>query len=184
MISRAEIAAGLTGAWQLARRQPQGLDFFDRTPRGFFRSFWAAALALPAALALDVFDGVFSGPAGLLLPLVVQVIAAVIDAVAFPLAMATVTRELGRAERYVTFVVAYNWSSLLRMMAFFAVALLTHVAPQAHVLLLAVLVLLLIYEAYVVHVALDVPPPVAAAVVLLDVLIDALVGMSAHGLMG
>ncbi len=179
-----EAYAALTGSWLLARRQRGGLAYFNASREGFLHSFWAVALVAPAQLGLEVLGGLFATEAGWLRPLVVVVIALVVDAVAFPLVMATVSTELGRAERWVLFVVAYNWSGLLRMALFLPLALATMLAPGLHPLLGMAMILLLIYQAYVAHVALDVPPLTAAGIVLLDVLLDAVVALVTQHLLG
>jgi len=46
------VTAALTGAWRLARLDPQGMRWFDLSERGFWRSFQAAVIAAPAYLLL------------------------------------------------------------------------------------------------------------------------------------
>ena len=46
------MGAGLHGAFLLARGQARGLHYMEKTPEGAVRSFWAAAVCLPAFLAL------------------------------------------------------------------------------------------------------------------------------------
>ena len=118
------------------------------------------------------------------LPLVVLSISYVVGATAFPVAMASVTAELGRGDRWLRFVVAYNWSSALRAGIFLPAALLTMVAPPLHPLLGGVTIMLLIYQAYVVRVVLAVSPIMAGGIVLLDVLLDGVIGLAARYLMG
>jgi len=184
MITIAEIARGLTGSWRLARRDPAGLGFFDVSPEGFWRSFWAPALVAPFGLILDWGAGAFDGERGVAVALVVQVIAAVIGAVAFPLAMAGIAQRIGRPQHYIRFIVANNWSSLLRMAAFFPVALLAVTNPQYQPVAGGVTIVLLIYEAYITHVALEIRATAAAAIVLLDILIDTLVATVSKGILG
>jgi len=182
MIRASEIIAGVYGSVLLAGRKVQGLDLFDATPRGFWRSFWALGLVAIPALLLDAVGGAFADDTAE--AVVVRLIAIVIDAVAFPLVMVAVARELGRSDRYIRFIVAYNWSALLRMAAFFPVALLTVLVPPLQPLLLGVLVVMLVYEGYIARVALDVGPAAAAGIVVLDTLLDAVVGLWARQLTG
>jgi hypothetical protein len=179
-----EAYAALTGSWLLARRQPGGLAYFNASREGFINSFWAVALVAPAQLGLEALGGLFATEAGWLRPLVVIVIAFVIDAVAFPLVMATVSSELGRSHRWVLFVVAYNWSGVLRMALFLPIAVATMLVPALHPLLGGVMILLLVYQAYVAHVALEVSPITAAGIILLDVLLDAVVALATQHLLG
>ena len=186
MSSVGEAYAALSGCWMLARRKPAGLAYFNASREGFITSFWAVALVAPAQLGLEALGGLFATGAGwlVLVPLTVIVIAFVIDAVAFPLAVAGVSAELGRGHRWVLFVVAYNWSGVLRMAVFLPVALATMLVPALHPLLGGVMILLLVYQAYIAHVALDVTPLTAAGIVLLGVLIDAVVALVAQHLIG
>jgi hypothetical protein len=181
MIRAAEILAGFYGSVLLAKRRTEGLELFDATPRGFWRSFWAVGMIALPLLLLEGLHGVFAGNTAL--AVLIRAIAMVIEAVAFPLAMASVARELGHEDRYIRFVVAYNWSSLVRVAALFPVALITAALPQFQPLLLAVLALSLLYEGYIAHVALEVGPGMSAAIVLLDVLIEEAVGFWSKGLM-
>ena len=43
-----EIAYGIYGAWRLARLDVTGMEVFDRTVAGFWKSFFAAVLVAPA----------------------------------------------------------------------------------------------------------------------------------------
>jgi hypothetical protein len=184
MIPRNEASAGLYGAWLLAKRQPEGLMFFNDSREGFVRSFWALVVASIFDLVLEAVGGVFSGPNGVALPLVVMLISYVVGATAFPVAMASVTTELGRGDRWLRFIVAYNWSAVLRAGLFLPAALLVIAAPALHPLLAGVTIALLIYQTYVTHVALAVSPMLAGAIVLLDVLLDGAIGLVARYLMG
>ncbi len=179
MTVRGEALAALTGSWLLARRQPAGLAFFNDSRAGFVRSFWAVALAAPFELGLQALVGDFALGADLLRALIVLAVALVADAVAFPLLMAPITTELGCGDRWVLFVVAYNWSGLLRIAIFTPVALLTLLVPALHPLLITVMVLLLAYQAYVAHVSLAVSPLTAGGTVLLAVLVDTVIGLVA-----
>src|SRR4051794_25791437 len=49
---RLTIEAGLRGAFLLARGRTDGLSLIDGSPSGAGRSFWAAAICLPAFFAL------------------------------------------------------------------------------------------------------------------------------------
>jgi hypothetical protein len=182
MIGRGEVTAALYGSWLLARRQPAGMAFFDASVGGFWRSFWAWAVIAPVSLGLDTLGGLFAGPQGVALPLLVQAIGMVIDAMAFPLAMAGISQQLGRGERYISFIVAFNWSEVLRTLVFLAATIVVHVVPGAAMLLPAVLVLLLVYQAYIAHVALAVSPATAGTIILLNLLIDAVIALSARHL--
>ena len=181
-IRPAEIVGGVYGAWRLARRDPAGLIWFDDSPGGFWHSFWGPALVLPGFLVLQALDGVFAQK--LLLPLAVQLIAYVMGCVAFPLAVAHISEGLQRSHLYMRYIVAYNWSAVVQMALLLPVALLAHLFPSLAPLNLAATMILLVYQAYVAHTALAVPAGTAALLVILDLLIGALIQMSADHLIG
>lgn len=181
-IRPADIVGGVFGAWRLARRDPSGLIWFDDSPNGFWQSFWGPALVLPGFLVLQALDGVFADD--LLLPLTVQLIAYVMGCVAFPLAVAHISDGLQRSHLYMRYIVAYNWSAVIQMALLLPVALLAHLVPGLAVLNLTATMVLLVYQAYVAHTALAVPPGTAGLLVLLDLLLGALIQMSADQLIG
>lgn len=185
MITLPEMAAGITGAFRLARRDPGGLAFFDSSPRGFWNSFWAAAVVAPAFLIIDLLSGGLSSETGGR-EIAIKLIGYVIDWVAFPVVMITVADSLGKWPAYTRYVVAYNWAAVVQMTVLLPVALLAVAAPSHPTMLLAqaVTIIMLIYRAYVAHVALAVNLGTAAGIVLLDVLLAALLRTVSDRLMG
>lgn len=175
MIGMGEVASGVYGAWLLARRRPEGLNWFDGTVAGYWRSFWAALLVAPAFLVLELITGGF-GEAVSLRSVLVQLIAYVIDWVAFPLLMVFVADSLGRWPAYMRYIVAYNWSAVVQMALLLPAAVLAVVAPNGATLMLvqAITIALLVYRAYVAHVALNVGWGTSAGIVLMDVLLSGL----------
>jgi hypothetical protein len=184
MIAPGEIVGSVYGAWRLARRDPSGLIWMDPSRRGVWHSFWGPALVAPGFLVMQALDGVFETEQ--LRPLVVELIAYVIGCVAFPLAMAHLSEGLGRTHLYTRFVVAYNWSAVIQMALLLPASLLMHLVPgDAFAMLnLAVSILLLVYQAYIAHVALAVAPGTAAMLIFLDLLIGAMIQMAADHLLG
>ncbi|MBC7905615.1 MAG: hypothetical protein H7Y60_02570 [Rhodospirillaceae bacterium] len=172
MITMVELSRGITGAFKLARRDPSGLAWFDASPTGYWRSFWAAVVVAPAFLVLDLITGGFGEDAGLR-QIMIQIIAYVIDWVAFPLVMIVVADSLDKWPNYMRYIVAYNWSAVVQMSVLLPVAVLAVLfpAPQTMMLAQVVTIILLVYRAYVAHTALGVGFATAGGVVLLDVLL-------------
>ena len=121
-----ELASSVYGAFRLATFHEDGMDAFNVSMRGFWRSFFAALLIAPVYLVFpanstasrtETLDPVHDA--------LVNVLAYVIGWVAFPLAMITVTRMLGREERYVGYIVAYNWSAVPQILLLLAAAVVT-----------------------------------------------------------
>ena len=140
MIVPAEIAAGITAAWRLARRDPDALAWIDATPRGFGHSFFAAAIVLPAVLLLEVLDGTFAMDGREpLRTLAVELIAYVMQWTAFPLAMSSIADGLGRGGNYIRYIVVYNWSAVLQMALFVPVAAMAALFPGDGIMLATVM---------------------------------------------
>jgi hypothetical protein len=112
--SLGEIFNAGRGALALAALRPDWTSFFDLTPGGFIRSFFAPALALP----LYVFGAglVARNLAGTAVVPTAAVwsagLAHVIDAAAFPALIAVLARPLRIAKGYGPFIIATNWAWL------------------------------------------------------------------------
>ena len=118
MISAREVVTGIYGAWRLLLFDRSGLQYFDSTIDGFWKSFYAAVVALPGVLILLLLsvtanpDIAPTGSTGRIA--IVFVIAYVIQWVSFPLLMFYIADLIGRNRQYITFVVAYNWSQVIQ----------------------------------------------------------------------
>lgn len=177
MLSLAEIGPALYGAWRLARFDPNGMRYFDRSIDGFWRSFRVAVLAAPFTgllIALDLSDRAVAG--GWLRVLVSETVAYVIGWVAFPLIAFYLTEFIDRRDRYLGFIVAYNWSSLIQLAVILPAALIYHGAILPGALGLAVMyaadIALLIYEWFIVRTALNLPGFGAVGFVAIDVILS------------
>jgi len=185
MIAAGEVASGVYGAWLLARRRPEGLNWFNATPIGYWHSFWAALLVAPAFLVLELITGGFGEAPGLR-HVAVQVISYVIDWTAFPLLMVFIADTLNRGQHYMRYIVAYNWSAVVQMAILLPAAVMAVLFPSAPTLLLVqgITIVLLVYRAYIAHVALEVNFGTSAGIVLLDVLLSGLVDTVGNRLTG
>lgn len=166
-----EAANAVYGAWRLALFDPVGVAFFERTPEAALRSFRVAVLLAPvwlvlALLALD--------PAGGPAPslgrfLVVTGLAYVLAWTVFPLAMHGVSQAIGRADRYVVFVTARNWSQLVQSMVFLPASALSESGmvpePVGGGVVLGSGLFVLAYEWFVTRATLEVSGIAAALIV-------------------
>lgn len=175
--ARSEFVNALHGTWRLARMDPSGMALFERSERGFWHSFRAALVVYPAfliLLGLRLSDQ--EGPAGdLFRILLVETIGYVIAWTAFPLAMLSVARFLGREQRWLDFMIAYNWSQILQYAVFLGAAGLAESAfvPPALAAGIAgaATVAVILYEWFIARVALDVTGLPATLVVLVDLVL-------------
>jgi hypothetical protein len=126
MPSAQEIQSSVRGALRLFLFDPRGVAAFNVSIEGFWHSFFAAVLAAPIYFAVviigrDLAKGlidtaVMDGP--LVVPslretLVAEVVGYPVSFVAFPIAMIGLSRLLKVTGRYVPYVIAYNWSSVV-----------------------------------------------------------------------
>src|SRR5579871_4694246 len=115
-----EVQLAMGGALRLACGDRRGLGFFDASIEGFWRSFRAAAICYPLYLLLLVFDlepSVWQRH-GAVTIVSVRTIAYVIAWVGYPLLALPLTRWLGREQRFLAFMVAYNWSQVPQTLLF------------------------------------------------------------------
>ncbi len=176
--SAVEIAYGLYGAWRLARLDPAGMNFLDRSLEGFWKSFFAAVLAAPAhvlILLLQLADLRIS--AGPLRVVVVESLIYVISWLAFPFVMFYLTQTLGRAKEYQGFVVAYNWAQLIQLLLVLPAVLVIAgnwlPGAIANLLYIGVLAAVLGYEWFIARTALALSGVGAAGVVALAFVLGA-----------
>lgn len=186
MPSRAEILHALQGAWLLAKGDPSGLDWFDLSVEGFWKSFAAMLLAAPAyaVLLLDQYARL-GWPQHLGGSLAAETAAYLAGWLAFPLAAIFLTRFLGLAGRYVPLIVAVNWTGLAQVGLYLAVVLagLVLPAPLFRLGLLIAAMLALVYQWFVVRTALRTGSGTAFGLVLIDLLLGLAVSRGLDGLL-
>lgn len=183
-----EVRLALVGALRLARGDRGGMQCFDRSVDGFWRSFRAAVIAYPlylVLLAMRVTLAEWERSGGLVI-VTVETIAYVISWVAFPLIMLAVAQRLGRAHRYFDFMVAYNWSQVPQSALFVLVGLETETgllgAAPSQAIEVAAGIAVLVYEWFIARVALDARAPAAILVVLVDLVLGVVVSNVASSL--
>jgi hypothetical protein len=184
-----ELVRALYGAFRLARFDADGMTYLDQTVGACWRSFFAAVLVLPlyATLLVAQFATGQVAADGFRFA-VVEAIAYVIGWLLFPVAMATVAPMMGRNERYVGFIVAYNWASVWQNTVILPIAILGTVgilpAPGGEFLSLVAFCYVLAYGWFVARTALDVPGSWAAGLVVLDLFLSFLLKGASEGLLG
>ena len=183
-----EVRLALVGALRLARGDRGGMQCFDRSVDGFWRSFRAAVIAYPlylVLLAMRVTSAEWERSGGLVI-VTVETIAYVISWVAFPLIMLAVAQRLGRAHRYFDFMVAYNWSQVPQSALFVLAGLGTETgllgAAPSQAIEVAAGIAVLVYEWFIARVALDARAPAAVLVVLVDLVLGIIVSNVASSL--
>ncbi len=176
-----EAVRALIGSFLLAKRDLEGFNYFDHSIGGFWRSFAAIILIAPVffvssfaerQMSADIGGEVAavavhaaSNTSGYLLGLVLQWIG-------YPVALVFVTRLFGLSHRYASYIIVYNWSSVLVSYGLFLPVLLYLLgaasASTAAVLNLVLLMPAVYYRWFIARESLETTPALATSLVALD----------------
>ncbi|MDP7423876.1 MAG: hypothetical protein QF394_00475 [Rhodospirillales bacterium] len=188
MAPLSEIIRSLYGALHLARGDTSGMAFFNATEQGFWRSFTAALLIAPLfALLLTIRYHVNEAGVSLLRFTAIETIAYVVSWVAFPLLLFHLTDILGTGHRFVRYIVAYNWASVLQNLLYLPFALLVeaHLVQGAGSTFFGILLLglVLLYTWFVTRTALEVTNLLAAGLVMIDLVLSIFINTITQGML-
>ena len=177
-ITLREISLGLFGA-SLAHLDPRGMEYFDRSVEGFWRSFWAAAVMAPAYMLIVLLRLIDrTTTSGSLRIALIEIIGYAIGWTAFPLAAWYLLQALGKQDRYFGYIVAYNWANVLQVCIYLPVTALSAAGglPDAlmSIVALAATVAIVFYQYFIARTALQVDMPIAAGFVFLDLMLGIL----------
>jgi len=187
----------LLTAWRVARFDSKAISEFDRSFEGFFRSFFAVVLCAPLYIIVLMAERNVAADVATQMPsmgispiselstavFLIEGIAYLASWAVFPLAMIGITQLIGTGQRYVPFVIAYNWSACIVL----AITVVPYIVYLAGVLPLALLLILyypitifaLVYRWRIARDALETTPWNAAGVVIFDVLLSILIAVLA-----
>jgi hypothetical protein len=183
-----EVQLAVGGALRLACGDRRGLGFFDASIEGFWRSFRAAAICYPMFLFLlgSRVSAAQWEAAGWPTVILVETIAYVISWVAFPLLMLHIAHFLGRDNRFLAFIVAYNWSQIPQtvLVTLIGIDAATGLLPPSAVQFAQAMAMLaiLVYEWYIARVALAISGGQAVLVVVFDLVLVTTLDRVAHSL--
>lgn len=188
-----EAIHGVFGAWRLLHFDRTGLQHFKTTPTAFWQSFWAAAIVLPAdgiaTLLLATEPAADTTLSDTIHTVLIYLGIYAIQWLLFPLVMSAFAEAIQRGERFVLFVVAWNWSNIVR--AAIILPGITIFASQGvesagwgAAVYMAAMVLTFVYAGFVARAALDIPVQLAVMVVLIEIGLAILLWFSAQTLIG
>jgi len=141
-----QIQQYVNGAWRLMMGRPDGAQLLDISADGFWNSFFAILVALPpmavgwVAMANEIGGDAFGVRLGVVFRL------AFVDLVTWVLplvALGATARLVGIAPRYVAYVVASNWGSVVFLWLMVIPSLMDLVWPSGREVTAAVSLLLL-----------------------------------------
>ena len=172
---RLQVAAGLHAAFLLARGRAEGVGFATLSPEGPARSFWAAALCLPAFLGLRLLgmtgEAVGTGPER---SAVAELAGYVVSWAGFALVSHGAARRIGRADHWPRFIAAWNWCNVAQYLVL-VLLLLSPSGPVGAFLGLAAFGYAMWLEWFVARVGLRLSGAGAAGIVALDLALSLLV---------
>ncbi|MBB4267640.1 hypothetical protein [Roseospira visakhapatnamensis] len=161
LLSPADIAGALHGVARVLRFDWTGLDYFETSASGLLKSFWGPVVLLPLFLvtvAVSLMAGAILDPAPHPVRFVaIQLIAYVIDWVAFPLVILTLGDFLGFGGRAFHFLVPFNWFQIVAGLAIMTLDLGARLGIVPTGLVLMIIAMTLIYTAVLARHGLRVP---------------------------
>lgn len=185
MVRAEDVSRSLRGTAALLNRRVEGLNAFDFSFEGFWRSFAAIGLTLPAfviTLALErqrlglspgsLFDDPRMG--------IVVALGQIADFAALPLAIIPIARLMQLRTRYVAFVVVSNWISVFGLLFLSLPGLLLLIGwetpPLTSLFLCGFGIIVLRLQWFAAKVTLGVSGDIAAALVALGLMLDLMIG--------
>lgn len=182
----AYIRDNFSGAAQILSGRPEGLNRLDTSLEGFWRSFAVVIIIAPfaflalisqATLPAETTEAAAEPLTGALIAL--YGVALLVDWFAFPLVFALLAPSFGLGSRYVPFIVARNWASVIiaAVVASVHVLRILGILPVAAMpyALLVVLAIALRLSYVLVRTTLSVSMPMALPIVVVDFLLSLVV---------
>ena len=193
MPSGQEILSSLYAAWRLLRGDVNALQYLNQSIAGFWRSFFAVVLTAPMLLIItvvhsEVFPAEEGEPEiGLAAGAVIRLISFVAAWLSFPLVMIWVSRMLGLGHRYVIYIIAWNWASVVAaaIMLLVTLVLASGMFSQGIAGALSIFAYgyILFYAYLVTKIGLACATGTAIGLVVFDALLEALVDLSVGSLL-
>ncbi len=186
MTSVGEAGRGIFGAWRLLHGDRSGLRWFDTSITGYWRSFAAAIVALPAYVALVGLSAAdYPGEIQWSGLIAVEAIAYLIDWFAFPLAAVYICNWMGKGAEYTRLIVALNWAKVIEVAVMVPTALVASLAPGGVLAMIpvAIFIAILVYHWWVTKVALGAATGEAVMVTLINVMIGIITSLWARSLL-
>ena len=113
MISLREASLALSGAFRLARFDANGALFFVPTVASFWNSFWVLAAIIPLhTVLLALVWQVRQPDVSLTYFIAIDIAASAVSWLGFFLVMFHISEWIGRGQRFLSFAIATNWTSL------------------------------------------------------------------------
>ena len=183
-----EFTRALYGAYLLARFDSAGMGYFRNTRGAFWRSFNAALIVAPFYAGLLLMRYTMGEVSTTALRFTfIEAISYILAWVAFPVVMDFLITAMDRREKYIRYIIAYNWAAVLQNLIYLPLAMLSvnGVLPpsSAGFLGLIILVLFMVYIWFITKAALGIPGGRAATFVAIDFSLSLLINGYAEKLL-
>ncbi len=195
IVTADEVNRSFRGTLDLLHSRAEGLKSFDMSERGFWRSFAAIWLTLPAYVVSLAFERLRLGllqPDGSLVDSVwidlVVALGHVASFVALPLAMIWIARGFNLTKAYVPFVIVTNWITVIGLLVLSVPAMLLLLGwatpALASLFSLAFAIIIVRMQWFATKATLGVSSLPAFGIVLLGIVLNSCVGSIIRGLLG
>jgi hypothetical protein len=195
IVTADEVNRSFKGTIDLLNSRTEGLKSFDMSERGFWRSFAAILLTLPAYIVAIAFErlrlGLLQPDHPLLDDLWLDLVVAlghVMSFVALPVAMIWITRAFRLTGSYVPFVIVTNWITVIGQLALAFPAMLLLIGwatpSLASIFTLAFVVIILRLQWFGTKATLGLSSLPAFSIVMLGIVLNSLIGGATRGLLG
>ena len=180
MLAR-DVSFALYGAWRLVRLDRSGLAFFDRSPAGYWRSLWVLLFTTPAGVVIAAlyWPRRFAENDFLYVALV-EASTQLISLLAIAAIVHLIASLVDREERWLDFILAYNWTQAPVMALILGIAGLHHagILPgvAGSLVLQAVLIGWYFFCGWLARNAMGLPMIGAVAVALSDFVLSEILG--------
>jgi hypothetical protein len=192
MVTADEVGRSVRGTVDLLNQRTEGLRAFDMSETGFWHSFAAIWLTLPAYVVSLAFEqhrleaeGLGHLDAAFML---VVGLAHVAGFVALPIAMIGITRRLRLTHRFVPFVIVINWVTVVGLTILSVPAILLLIGwaspPLASLFTVAFAIVVLRLQWFAAKVTLGVSGALASGIILLEVGLNLGIGSLMRGVIG
>lgn len=178
-----EVQVNFIAAWRLFRRDPSGANLFGQDEAAFWKSFWCAVIVAPAFFTfLILIPDELRSDAPDLRVAAVEVISYAMGWAAWPLIVHAAFALLGLQDKFIPYIVAYNWASVPQvglLLGIAVVAAAIGMPLQLFLLLnLAATIWLLSYHAFIVRVTTGADLPVVIVLVLGEAVLGYMIGFA------
>jgi hypothetical protein len=195
IVTAEEVNRSFRGTLDLLHNRAEGLKSFDMSERGFWRSFTAIWLTLPAYVVSLAFErlrlGVLQPDRSLLGNVWIDLVVAlghVASFIALPLAMIWIARRFGLTKTYVPFVIVTNWITAMGLLVLSVPAmllLLGWATPSlASLFSLAFAVIIVRIQWFATKATLGIQSLPAFGIVLLGIVLNSCISSLTHNLLG